>query len=149
LKKVSLKYNIFIYCVAMTCMAGCGVKGNPVRLMDVSNHVQVIRNMKADVAGNAVLLEWDIDTKDLKNNYVAIEKREWSRSGKQCKNCSGSFERIGKVLLNEEKKERKNNSRFIFSDKKVTRGKTYHYRLLLCNELNVCSESAATEINFK
>ena len=66
----------------MTCMAGCGVKGNPVRLMDVSNHVQVIRNMKADVAGNAVLLEWDIDTKDLKNNYVAIEKREWSRSGK-------------------------------------------------------------------
>jgi hypothetical protein len=94
-------------------------------------------------------LEWDIDTKDLKNNYVAIEKREWGRSGKKCKNCSGNYERIGKVLLNEEKQERKNDSRFVFSDKKVNRGKTYHYRLLLCNELDVCSESATTEINFK
>jgi hypothetical protein len=149
LKKVSLKYNIFICCVAIACIAGCGVKGNPVRLMDVSGHVQVIRNMKADVAGNSVLLAWDMDTKGLKNNYVAIEKREWGRTGKKCKNCSGNYERIGNVLLNEEKKERNDYNNFVVSDKKVNRGKTYHYRLLLCNEMDVCSERAATEINFK
>jgi hypothetical protein len=149
LKKVFVKHNISYYIIMVAIIWGCGVKGNPVVLKNVPDNTQIVRNLKAADSDNSVLLEWDVYAGDFKNNYIAIEKSELGSTLNECKDCPRTYERIGQILLNEKKRESKEYSRFDFSDKKVMRGKTYNYRLLFCDEFDVCSESAVTEINFK
>lgn len=149
MKKVLVKYSILLCLIMFANIWGCGVKGNPVIFKNVSGNTQIVQNLKAVASDNSVLLKWDIDTNDFKNNYIAIEKSELSSAGNECKDCPRTYERIGQVSLNEKKQERTEYSSFVFSDKKVSRGKTYNYRLLFCDEFDVCSESAIAGINFK
>ena len=103
--------------------------------------------MKAVVSDNAVVLKWDFYGKDSKINYIAVEKSEVGSTGNECKDCPRTFARIGQITLKEIKQE--NKGYISFTDKKVTQGKTYNYRLLLCDDFNNCLENAITEINFK
>jgi hypothetical protein len=45
--------------------------------------------------------------------------------------------------------ENKESNIHSFTDKKVVQGKTYNYRLMLCDGDGVCLFGAATEITFK
>jgi len=148
LKRVLVKYSIACL-MTLILFTGCGLKGNPVSLSAVSDHRQIVQNMKAVSSGDAVILKWDFSDKDVKINYIEIERSEVGSAGNECKGCPRTFERIGKVLVKDIKQENNEYSNLNFTDKEVVKGKTYNYRLLICDDFNVCRESLATEINFK
>jgi hypothetical protein len=147
LKRVSVIFSLLTFLIVFANFTGCGVKGNPVLLKNDSDNRRIVQNLKAAVADDAVLLKWDFHGKNSKNNYIAIEKSEVGSAGNECKDCPRTFERIGQITVKELKRENKGYDSFI--DRKVTRGKTYNYRLLFCEDFNNCVENAITEINFK
>jgi hypothetical protein len=134
--------------MTLILFTGCGLKGNPVSLSAVSDHRQIVQNMKAVSSGHTVILKWDFYDKDTKINYIAIERSEVGSAGNECKNCPRTFERIGLVTVKGLRPENKEFNTFSFTDKKVVRGKTYNYRLMFCDDSNVCLDGAVTEINF-
>ncbi|MCX5849880.1 MAG: hypothetical protein NTW65_10565 [Deltaproteobacteria bacterium] len=109
----------------------------------------MMQNIKVVSSGEAVILIWDFFNKDEKINYVAVEKSEVGSSGNECKDCPRSFERIGQVPVRGIKLKNKEFNTFSFTDKKVEQGKTYNYRLMLCENSDMCLEGYAKEINFK
>lgn len=127
---------------------GCGVKGNPVTLSNIPSNERVVQNLKAVVSDNEVVLKCNI-MKESITSYIAVERSEWGSDGNECSNCPRAYERIGEIALKENKKNDQEYSTFIYSDKKVTQGKTYSYRLLLCSDVQNCSESNIAEIKFK
>jgi hypothetical protein len=132
-----------------TNFIGCGVKGNPVILSSLSDNVRIVQNLKVVSAGNAVILSWDFYRKDSNVNYIAIEKSELGSAGNECSECPRTFERIGQISVKEIKQENNEYRNLNFTDKEVVNGKTYNYRLLICDDYNDCRESSATEINLK
>ncbi|MGP8153747.1 MAG: hypothetical protein ACLQBQ_06325 [Smithella sp.] len=148
MKRVSVKISIFACVMMFINFTGCGIKGNPVRLSAVPDHGQIVQNMKAVSSGNAVELKWDFCNRDLKINYIAIEKSEVGSAGNECKDCPRTFKRVGLVPVKKEKQKKECNS-LSFTDKEVLKGKIYNYRLMLCDDFNVCLKSATAEINFK
>jgi hypothetical protein len=147
LKKVPLKCSILACLILFAILYGCGIKGDPVLLKNDSDYARIVQNLKADVDDNAVLLTWNFYGKDLKKHYIAIEKSEAGSAGNECRNCPRTFKRIGKIIIGDQKREDKGFDSFI--DKEVIKGKTYNYRLLICDGFNHCSGNAVTEINFK
>jgi hypothetical protein len=81
LKRVPVKYSIFACLLTLIIFMGCGLKGNPVSLSAVSDHRQIVQNMKAVSSGDAVILKWDFYNKDTKINYIAIERSEVGSAG--------------------------------------------------------------------
>ena len=149
MKIVPVKYSIFACLMTLILLTGCGLKGNPVALSTVPDHHQIIQNMKAASSDDAVILKWDFYDKDVKINYIAIEKSEVGSAGNECKDCPRTFERIGLVSVKEIRLENKESHTLSFTDKKVAKGKTYNYRLMLCDDSGICLEGSAAEINFK
>ena len=147
MKRISVKFSICACLIIIANFTGCGVKGNPAVLNKEPDDAMIIRNFKAVSSNSAVELQWYCQGKDSKINYIAVEKSEVGSPGNECKGCPRTYERIGQVLLKEVKQEKKEY--ISFTDKKITQGRTYNYRLLLCNEFNNCFENAATEIDFK
>jgi len=149
LKRVSVEYKIFACLMILIIITGCGLKGNPVSLSAVSDHRQIVQNMKAVSSDDAVILKWDFYDKDTKINYIAIERSEVGSVGNECKDCPRTFERVGLVPLKRVMPENKKSNILSFTDKEVIKGKTYNYRLMLCDDSGVCLEGSAAEINFK
>ncbi len=150
MKKVSVNYKIILFFIPIAAVLACGLKGNPVMLKNVSgNEQQMVRNLKADASGDAVVLTWNVHADAWGNNYIAVERSEWGTRGNECKDCPRTYEGIGQISLNERQTAGKDPGRLVYLDKKVNRGKIYSYRLLFCNQADVCSESAVAEINFK
>lgn len=149
MKRVPVKYSIFVYLMTLILFTGCGLKGNPVALSTVPDHHQIIQNMKAVSSGDAVILKWDFYDKDVKINYIAIDRSEVGSAGNECKDCPRTFERIGQVPIKRIKQENKESNAISFTDKKVVRGKMYNYRLMLCDDSGMCVDGSTTEINFK
>jgi predicted small lipoprotein YifL len=147
LKKVPVKYSIFACLMTVIIFTGCGLKGNPVSLSTASDHRQSVQNVKAVSSGDAVILKWDYYDKDVKINYIAIERSEVGSAGNECKDCPRTFGRVGLVPI--KRTENKESNTFSFTDKKVVQGKIYNYRLMLCDDSGVCLEGSAAEINFK
>jgi hypothetical protein len=148
LKRVPVKYSIFACLLTLILFMGCGLKGNPVSLSAVSDHLQIVQNMKAVSSGDAVILKWDFYNKDTKINYIVIERSEVGSAGNECKNCPRTFERAGELPVKGIRPENKELNVLSFTDKNVVKGKIYNYRLMLCEESGVCIEGAATEIKF-
>jgi hypothetical protein len=135
-------------------LTGCGIKGNPVTPSRVQDHGQIVQNMEAVSSGNAVILKWDFYDKDPKVTSIAIEKSEVGSPGNECRDCPRTFKRIGQVPVGPAKSlsdngQKKEYISLSFEDKEVEQGKTYNYRLMLCDDSNGCLESSAAEINFK
>ena len=145
MKKVLIKYSIFTSLIIIFSLWGCGIKGNPVTLSTVPGNIRIVQNMRASASGNAIILKWDFQDKDYKRGYIAIEKSELGSMGNECKNCPRKYDRIGRVSLKVGKYE---NSSLSFIDKKVQKGKAYKYRLMLCDDFNICFENDSTEINY-
>ena len=149
MKKVPVKCNIFICLMTLILFTGCGLKGNPVALLTLPDHHQIIQNMKADTSDDAVILKWDFYDKDVKIYYIAIERSEVGSAGNECKGCPRTFERIGQVPIKGIRPDNKESHNVGFTDQKVVKGKTYNYRLMLCDDSGVCLEGSSAEINFK
>lgn len=149
MKRVPVEYNIFACLMILIIITGCGLKGNPVSLSAVSAHRQIVQNMKAVSSDDAVILKWDFYDKDTKINYIAIERSEVGSAGNECKDCPRTFERLGQVPIKGIRPENQESHTLSFTDKKVVKGKTYNYRLMLCDDSDVCLEGSAAEINFK
>jgi hypothetical protein len=135
--------------MTLTLFTGCGLKGNPVSLSAVSDPREILQNMKAVSSGDAVILKWDFYDKDTKINFIAVERSQIGTAGNECKDCPRTFERIAQVPVKGIRSENKESNILSFTDKKVVKGKTYNYRLMLCDDSSVCLEGAATEINIK
>jgi hypothetical protein len=129
-------------------LTGCGLKGNPVPLSAVSYQQRIVQNMKAISSGEAVILKWDFYNTDVKIKYINIERSEVGSAGNECKDCPRTFERIGQIPVGRIMENKESNIHS-FTDKKVVQGKTYNYRLMLCDNFNICLESSTAEINFK
>ena len=149
MKRVPVKYNIFACLITLIIFTGCGLKGNPVSLSAVSDHRQIVQNLKAVSSDDAVILKWNFYDKDAKIRYIDIEKSEVGSAGNECKDCPRTFERLGQVPIKGIRLENKESNIFSFTDKKVAKGKTYNYRLMLCDDSGLCLEGSAAEINFK
>ena len=149
MKRIPVKYSVVACLMTLILFTGCGLKGNPVALSVASDHRQSVQNMKAVSSGDAVILKWDFYDKDTKINYINIEKSEVGSAGNECKDCPRTFERIAQVPVKGIRPENKESNKLSFTDKKVVKGKTYNYRLMLCDDSSVCLEGAATEINIK
>jgi hypothetical protein len=149
LKRVPVKYNIFAYLITLIIFTGCGLKGNPLSLSAVSEQRLIAQNMKAVLSEDAVILKCDFYDKDAKISYIDIEKSEVGSAGNECKDCPRTFERLGQFPIKGIRPENKESNILSFTDKKVVKGKTYNYRLMLCDDSSVCLEGAATEINIK
>jgi len=128
---------------------GCGIKGNPVVKSGVPDYSGIVKNFRADFSGDEVVLKWDFFNKDSGMNYIAIEKSEVGSAGNECRDCPRTFERIAQIPTKDTGRKNKGNNSFDFTDKKVIHGKTYNYRLMLCDESNMCYESSSTEVNFR
>lgn len=149
MKRISVKYSSLILLVLIANLTGCGVKGNPVVLSNITENMSIISNLKADSTDNVVILNWDYYSTNSRINHIAIEKSEWGSAGNECKECPRTFERIGQVSVKDAKKENKEYIKFSFPDHKVQKGKTYDYRLLICDIYNECRESSVIELNLK
>ena len=148
MKRVPVKYSIFACLLTLILFTSCGLKGNPVSLSAVSNHRQIVQNMQAISSGDAVILKWDFYDKDVKINYIAIERSEVGSAGNECKDCPRTFERISQVPVKGIIIKNKESDTLSFTDKKVVQGKIYNYRLMLCYDSGVCLEGSSTEIKF-
>lgn len=149
MKRVLAKYSVFIFLIIVAVFMGCGVKGSPVVLSAVPDNALIVQNMNAVASGGAVILKWDFHDKNSKIVYIIIEKSEAGSAGNECKSCPRTFERIGEVTVKKVRQEEKGYNSFSFTDNKVTQGKTYIYRLLLCDDFNICLKSATIEVNYK
>jgi hypothetical protein len=149
LKRVSIQISIFVCLVMLINFTGCGIKGNPVIISRVPDYRQNVKNFTAVSSGDELILKWDFCDKDFKINYVVIEKSEVGSAGNECKDCPRTFERAGEVPVKEAGRKNKECNSFSFTDKKVIHEKTYDYRLMLCDDSNICYKSESTEINFK
>jgi hypothetical protein len=150
LKKNPMKYSTFFYLIILLMITtGCGLKSNPVVSTTVVNYKDLVRNMKTSIMDNEIALNWDFYNKDGIINDIIVERSEVGTAGNECKNCPRTYERIGRILVRELFKKDEKFQPFSFSDKKVERGKTYNYRLMLCNADAFCTEASSTEINFK
>ena len=149
MKRVPVKYSIFACLMTLIIFTGCGLKGNPVSLSAVSDHRQMVQNMKAVSSGEAVILTWDFYDKDTKINYIAIERSEVGSAGNECKDCPRTFERVGLVPVKRVMPENKESNILSFTDKKVIQGKIYDYRLMFCDDFGMCLEGSTIEIIFK
>lgn len=149
MKRASVKISVFACLVMLINFTGCGIKGNPVIKSVVPDYSQIVKNFRADSSGDEVILKWDFFNKDSGINYVAIEKSEVGSAGNECRDCPRTFEPIAQVPVKEDGRKNKENNGFDFTDKKVVHGKIYNYRLMLCDNSNICYESNSTEMNFK
>ena len=148
MKRIPVKYSVVACLMTLILFTGCGLKGNPVALSTMPDNRQIVQNMKAVSSGDAVILKWDFYDKDVKINYIAIERSEVGSAGNECKDCPRTFERVGQVPVKGIKLENKESNILSFTDKKVVQGKIYNYRLMLCYDSGVCLEGSSTEIKF-
>lgn len=148
MKRISIKYSVFILMIVFASSTGCGVKGNPVTLSNIPSNERMVQNLKAVVSDNAVVLKCNYIKESMKS-YIAVERSELGSDGNECRDCPRAYERIGEIALKENKNNNQEYGIFNYSDKNVTKGKTYSYRLLLCSDVQDCSESNVAQIKFK
>lgn len=147
MRRISLKYKKIFFVIMLANIISCGVKGNPVMLSQTQNDAAALRNLRTVISGSAIEIQCDLYGKNSRMNYIAIEKSEVVSIGNECKDCQRGFERIAQVTI---KEMNQNHKGYIsYTDEKVAKGKTYDYRLLLCDEFNNCFQHAVTKIEYK
>ncbi len=145
--KIGSVRNRGLFCLVLIFLAvGCGLKANPVPPASEVGKTKYDPQLILTAEENAVVLAWQLQNVDPGISHFNIEKSELGGRGNVCKDCPRSFEKIGQVpVMN----SRNAKQKFGFTDSQVDKGKTYHYRLGICNVSGVCSESQIVEIHFK
>lgn len=146
MKKASIKNKILLGLALAVMVIGCGLKGNPVPQTMAGSQGHGEQKLTASVAENAITLTWQLQNPEGTISHINVEKSQLGTVGNICKDCPRTFERIAQLPVKDVKKD-SNDYRFV--DSLVQKGKTYDYRLKLCNEAGVCRESQTVEIDFK
>ena len=147
MRRVTVKYNIAILLLTILVLTACGIKGNPVILLHDNSLTE--EYIKAFSSNDGVTLTWNYSDEDKKIKYVAVEKSEAGSAGNECEGCPRKFEHVAEVPVRKYSQNNIESQIFRFTDKKVVRGKTYTYRLMLCVESGICSEGCTTEVKYK
>ncbi len=140
---VSVKNKIILNLILAVLLTGCGLKTNPVAPAPVVSQKQVQQKLTVSVDRSEMVLTWQLQDPGGKMRYINIEKSTLGSAGNACKDCPRTFERIGQLPVKAE------NNQYRFIDSLVEKGKTYTYRLQLCDEYGACSESQTVETDFK
>lgn len=148
MKKTPVIVSFFVL-VFIALITGCGLKGNPVPYSSVADNKPIVKNLEIVPAENSIILKWNLQDNKRLIKYIVIERSEVGAPGNECKDCPRTFERIGQLSLNEAIPAAKEQNTLNYTDKKVSKGKIYNYRLMLCEDNGNCSEAATVEINFK
>jgi hypothetical protein len=130
-------------------MTGCGLKGNPIPYTVLADNKPVVRNLEIVQTEDSTILKLNFQDKDRLIKYIGIERSEVGSPGNECKDCPRTFEKIGQITIAETIQADKKQNVANYIDKKVVKGKTYNYRLMLCEDNGNCSEGATVEINYK
>ena len=143
------KQNKFLISLLLVLFAvGCGIKSDPVPLVSMIDYRQMISNVNASVQDNSVVMTWQINDKRSAIKNIYVERSEVGGPGNECVGCPQKYERIGqKEIIPSLLKSAqiKNQS---FTDTNVEQGKTYNYRLILCDDAGVCQEKSGAQIKF-
>jgi len=143
------KQNKFLISLLLVLFAvGCGIKSDPVPLVSMIDYRQMISNVNASVQDNSVVMTWQLNDKRSAIKNIYVERSEVGGPGNECVGCPLNYERIGqKEIIPSLLKSAqiKNQS---FTDTNVEQGKTYNYRLILCDDAGVCQEKSGAQIKF-
>lgn len=126
-------------------LLGCGLKANPVPLASTGAPGLADQALAVSAAPDAAVLNWRLASSD-RVRYTLIERSTLGSPGNLCRDCPRTFERIGRL---EAQNAGANGPEYRFSDVSAEKGKTYSYRLQLCDEAGVCRESQTVEIDFQ
>lgn len=142
------KSKIFVMAMALIVFSGCGIKSNPVPAVSLADYRSLVGNIQAVSKDDAVLLSWELNDKKGAINNIFIERSRPGEAGSECPGCPQAFERIGHIQIDRPWFSREQVRKFDYADKKAEKGKTYNYRLMLCDEAGVCQDKSAAQINF-
>ena len=104
----------------------------------------VADKLAAKAEENTIVLTWVLHDPAGRIRYIDIARSRLGDPGNVCKDCPGAFEKIGQVRVDDPKK-----SEYSFTDLLAEKGQTYRYRLNLCDDADLCSESQTVEENMK
>lgn len=141
--------NNFLLLLFLIIISGCGVKGNPVPYPVVAQNKPTVSKMEAISSVEAIALRWNFQDKDRLVSFIGVERGELGTAGNECKNCPRTYERIGQIMIRGAIAADKEQVTLNFVDEKVVKGRTYNYRLVLCDENGNCPEASEVEINYR
>lgn len=144
MKKNSVKNKPLWALVLVLLLAGCGLKANPQPLLTAALQMPVVQTLTATVAENTIVLTWTLNDPAGRTSYISIERSRLGSPGNACKDCPRTFEKIGQLRVDDRKK-----NEYSFTDSLVEKSQTYSYRLKLCDEAQMCSESQTVEADMK
>lgn len=140
--------KIFIIVMAAVVLFGCGIKNNPVPSVSMVDYRPLVGNILAASQDDAVVLSWELNDKKGVIRNIYVERSQPGTSGNECPGCPQTFERMGQLRIERLLLPREQLKKMSFTDKKVEKGKTYNYRLILCDEADVCQDKPAAQITF-
>jgi hypothetical protein len=148
MKRTQGKNSLFVCLALLVVISGCGLKANPVPIKSIADYRLIVKNMQAIPSDEAVILKWNFQDMSGKIDYINIEKSEVGSAGNECKDCPRTFELISQMQIKGIVLDNKVSTALSYTDKKVIKGRIYNYRLMLCDDANICQESSAAEINY-
>ena len=144
MKKDLVKNKIRWITVLFLLLAGCGLKANPVPLVSADLPMPVADKLAAKAKENAIVLTWMLNDPAGRIRYIDITRSRLGSPGNVCKDCPGTFEKIGQFRVDDPKK-----SEYSYTDFLAEKGQTYRYRLNLCDDADLCNESQTVDENMK
>ncbi len=145
MKKSSAGNKIALAALCALLIAGCGLKANPVPLASTGARSQAGQALAVSAESGEAVLNWRLESAD-RVRYTLVERSTLGSTGNICRDCPRTFEPINRL---EAANAGESRLEYRFSDSSVEKGKTYSYRLQLCDAAGVCRESQTVEIDFQ
>ncbi len=143
------KQNRFLISLLLVLFAvGCGIKGDPVPFVSMVDYRQMISNVNASVQDNSVVLTWHLNDKRSAIKNIYVERSEVGGQGNECVGCPQKYDRIGQKEIIPSLLKSAQIKKQSFTDTSVEQGKTYNYRLILCDDAGVCQEKSGAQIKY-
>lgn len=142
--------NSILLFLLLIVTTGCGIKSNPVSIkQSATDYRMLIKNMEVVSSDDAVILKWNFQDVALVIDFIRIEKSEVGSAGNECKDCPRTFKNIFEIPVKGTIMDSRVSNPISYKDKEVVKGKTYNYRLILCDEEGVCQEVSKAEVNYQ
>lgn len=127
--------KVIFFILTVIVIAGCGLKANPVS-KPIQDEKPVI--LTATIADDAIVLFWQ--SPEETSGHARIDKSVLGTSGNICKDCPRSYSRIAELTV-------PGASRYV--DEDVEKGKSYDYRISLCDARGDCRQTQTVHVDMK